>query len=111
MSDTCPDAVISLDTYVPLNSRYIDVGAGGPSPFSFTVTSNASWLTLTPSEGHVSPSNPEVRVEATVDWSRVSGSEIAQIDFNAISEGQMPMSVPVFLVANHTVAPDGFKGK
>ncbi|EJD06965.1 uncharacterized protein FOMMEDRAFT_102997 [Fomitiporia mediterranea MF3/22] len=109
MSDTCPTAVISLDPYVPLNSRYIDVGAGGPSPFTFTATSNVSWLTLTPAEGSVSPSNPEVRVEATVDWSQVDGSQAAQINFNASANGQMPMSVPVFFVANRTVAPQGFK--
>ncbi|KAL5526415.1 hypothetical protein ACEPAF_8138 [Sanghuangporus sanghuang] len=110
MSDTCPAAVISLDTYAPLDSRYIDIGAGGPFPFAFTASSNASWLTLIPSEGYVSPSNTEVRVQATVDWDQVVGSEIAQINFNATSEGQMPMSIPVFLVANRTVAPEGFKG-
>ena len=111
MSDTCPTAVISLDTYVPFNSRHIDIRAGGPAPFTFTATSNVSWLILTPNQGSVAQSNPEVRVEATVDWSQVDGMQTAQINFNATAEGQMPMSVPVFSVANHTVAPVGITGK
>lgn len=111
MSDTCPTAVIFLDTYAPLNSRYIDIGAGGPSPFTFTATSNVSWLTLTPSEGTVSPSSPEMRVEATVDWSRVNGSQTGQMNFSATAEGQPEMKVPVFFVANRTTAPEDYKGK
>ncbi|EJD06938.1 uncharacterized protein FOMMEDRAFT_152276 [Fomitiporia mediterranea MF3/22] len=106
----CPPFTMTLDTYVPFNSRFIDVGAGGPAPFTFTATSNASWLILTPDKGSVSPSNPELRVEATVDWSKVEGVQMAQINFNATAQGQTPLSVPVFFVANHTVAPSGFKG-
>ncbi|KAH8117845.1 hypothetical protein DFH11DRAFT_1839415 [Phellopilus nigrolimitatus] len=107
---SCPPPTITLDSFVPLNSRYIDIGAGGPSPFTFTATSNVSWLILTPSQGSVSPSNPEVRVEATVDWSQVTGAQAAQINFNATVQDQPPMSSPAYFVANHTVAPSGFEG-
>ena len=106
----CPPYTMFLDKYVPFNSRFIDVGAGGPTPFTFTATSNESWLTLTPNKGSVSPSNPELRVEATVDWSKVQGSQMATINFVATASGQMPLNVPVFFVANHTVAPSGFHG-
>ncbi|THH00581.1 hypothetical protein EW145_g7057 [Phellinidium pouzarii] len=61
-------------------------------------------------EGSVSPSNPEVRVEATVDWSQVTGVQMAQINFNATVTGQPSESTPAYFVANHTVAPSGFKG-
>lgn len=106
----CPPPTITLDSFVPFNSRFIDVGAGGPSPFTFTASSNVSWLHLTPSKGSVSPSNPEVRVEATVDWSKVTGVGFALINFNATVQGQPPMNAQAFFVANHTVVPSGFKG-
>ena len=96
---------------MPFNSRFVDVGAGGPTPFTFTATSNVSWLIFTPNEGSVSPSNPEIRVEATVDWSKVEGVQGAQVSFKATAKGQQPLSVPIFFVANHTVVPGGFKGK
>ena len=89
----------------------MDVGAGGPSNFTFTATPNVSWLIVTPNGGSVSSSNPEVRVEATVDWSKVEGVQTGQINFVATADGQNPSRVPVIFVANHTVAPTGFKGK
>ena len=107
----CPPPMLTLDNFVPFNSRFIDVGAGGPSPFTFTATTNATWLKLTPSTGNVSPSNPEVRVEATVDWDQVSGVQFGQITFDAVSPGQPNMSTPAFFVANKTVVPSGFSGK
>ena len=108
---SCPPPTLTLDRFVPQNSRFIDVGAGGPANFTFTASSNVSWLILTPSQGSVSPSNPETRVEATVDWSQVQGVQSAQITFNAAVEGQPSMNTPAFFVANHTVPPDNFTGR
>ncbi|THH19207.1 hypothetical protein EW146_g1901 [Bondarzewia mesenterica] len=48
-----------LDAYTPFNSRFVDVSAGGSIPFTFTATSNASWLSITPAEGSLSNFNPE----------------------------------------------------
>lgn len=94
-----------------MNSRFIDIGAGGPSAFTFTASTNASWLKLTPNKGSVSPSNPEVRVEATVDWDSVPlGASFAQINFNAVTQGQPPAAVQAFFVATKNAAPTGFKG-
>ena len=53
----------------------------------------------------------ESRVEVSVDWSKVTGVEYAQINFNASATNQSVFNVPVYVQANHTVAPSSFKGK
>ncbi|KAJ6564988.1 hypothetical protein DFH09DRAFT_1475574 [Mycena vulgaris] len=108
----CPPPTLSLDQFDPIPNRFIDVGAGGPTPFTFTATSNASWLTLSPTHGSISPSNTEQRVFATVDWSKLGdGLSTAAINFTAVS-GTPPTTllVPAFFVANKTSVPAGFKG-
>lgn len=88
------------------------MGAGGPSPFTFTVSTNATWLKLTPGSGSVSPTNPEVRVEATVDWDSLpTGQSFASLSFNAVAKGQPPAAVPAFFVATKNAAPTGFNGE
>ncbi|OCH92535.1 hypothetical protein OBBRIDRAFT_726547 [Obba rivulosa] len=107
---SCPNPTMFLDAFVPAGNRYIDVGAGGPTPFTFTATSNASWLSLSPTGGSISPSSPEQRVFVSVDWSQVTDAEYALISFNATVQDQPPMSLTVTFVANHTVVPSGFTG-
>lgn len=99
-----------FDAYVPLQQRYIDIGLGSPDQFTFNARTNVSWLTLTPTSGVVSPQTPEQRVEITVDWSQVEGTQYAAINFNATSAGAVEESSPVYFMASHTVAPSGFKG-
>ena len=99
-----------LDAFVPLQQRFIDVGLGGPDSFSFNVKSNVSWLTLTPSSGAVSAQSPEQRVEVSVDWSKIEGTQYAVINFNATVTGASGQVTQVFFVANHTVVPSDFKG-
>ncbi|KAI0369314.1 hypothetical protein BV20DRAFT_1113770 [Pilatotrama ljubarskyi] len=106
----CPNPALTIDPFVPTGNRFVDVGAGGPTPFTFTVTSNASWVNISPSKGSISPSSPEQRVFLSVDWSKVSGVQTAVLTFTASPQGQSQMSVPVTLTANHTVVPNGFKG-
>lgn len=106
----CPAPSVSLDRYAPIQSRYIDAGAGGPNPFTFTATANVSWLTLTPSKGDLSPSNPESRVEGTVDWSKVTGQETAVITFNATVDGKVTQTTQVYYVATNYAAESGFTG-
>ena len=114
---SCAPPTLTFDPYVPFQSRFIDVASGGPSPFDFTATSNVSWLTISPSQGSISNSTPEVRVFLTVDWSQVNGSsDLAQITFNAsssanISGGQTTMSTPAYLLVNKTAPPDNFTGE
>ncbi|KAF8968832.1 hypothetical protein BDZ97DRAFT_1654513 [Flammula alnicola] len=109
---SCPPPSMTLDNFSPIVDRYIDVGAGGPAPFTFTAASNVSWLTLTPSKGSISPNAPEQRVLAGVpDWSKLaSGVNSAQITFTATSSGQPPLSVPVMFYATKNTPSGGFKG-
>ncbi|TFK36601.1 hypothetical protein BDQ12DRAFT_667737 [Crucibulum laeve] len=109
---SCPPPSISMDSFSSPSNRYIDVGAGGPIPFTFTATSNASWLTLSPSKGSISPSSPEQRVFASIaDWSKLSaGSNSAIITFKATATGQPDLSVTVMFNAQKNTVSSGFKG-
>ncbi|OBZ74779.1 hypothetical protein A0H81_05486 [Grifola frondosa] len=107
---SCPNPSVSIDPFVPAGNRFFDVGAGGPTPFTFTATSNASWLKLSPAKGSISPSSLEQRVFASVDWSQVTGVESAVLTFAANVQDQPPMSQDINFVANHTLIPSGFKG-
>ncbi|KAL0952642.1 hypothetical protein HGRIS_006887 [Hohenbuehelia grisea] len=108
----CPPPSVALDSHSPFGNRFIDVGAGGPVPFTFTATSNASWLQLTPSSGSISPSSPEQRVFASVkDWSAVgAGNSSAVITFKAVAKNQPTMTVTVGFTATRNNVPSGFKG-
>lgn len=108
---SCPPPTITLDNFVPLGNRYIDIGAGGPSPFTFTVGSNVTWLKLSQTSGSISPNNTEVRLFLSVDWTQVEGVSNALITFNATAQNQPLMTTTAFFVANHSVPTAGFKGK
>jgi hypothetical protein len=108
----CPPPAISLDPFAPFGNRYIDVGAGGPVPFTFAVSSNASWLQLSPTQGSISPKSPEQRVFASVpDWSKLSiGENMAVITFTATAANQPPLTVIVNFNAVKPNLPADFKG-
>ena len=107
---SCPDPTIAIDPFVTTGNRFVDISAGGPTPFTFSTTSNASWVNIESGEGSISPSSPEQRVFLSVDWSKVSGAEAALLRFTAKPENQTTMSVTVTLVANNTQVPSGFSG-
>ncbi|KAH7927567.1 glycoside hydrolase family 115 protein [Leucogyrophana mollusca] len=108
---SCPNPTMTLDPYVPFGNRYVDVGAGGVTPFDFTVTSNVSWLEFSITSGSISLSAPEQRVYISVsDWSQVTGAETATINFNSTAQGQPMLNVPITFIANHTVPPSDFTG-
>ncbi|CAL1698338.1 unnamed protein product [Somion occarium] len=106
----CPPPTLTLDSFAPFGSRFIDVSAGGPAPFSWTASTNASWLKLSQTKGNISPSAPEQRVFLSVDWSKVTGASTAQITFTATASNQPKSVQTVGFVANHTVVPDDFHG-
>ncbi|EIW56479.1 uncharacterized protein TRAVEDRAFT_49304 [Trametes versicolor FP-101664 SS1] len=106
----CGNPALTIDPFVPAGNRFVDVGAGGPTPFTFTVTSNSSWVKISPSKGSISPSSPEQRVFFSVDWNKVSGVQTAAITFTASPQNQTQLSVPITLTANHTAVPSGFHG-
>ncbi|KAJ7454980.1 hypothetical protein B0H11DRAFT_257884 [Mycena galericulata] len=108
----CPPPTISIDEFDPIGNRFIDVGAGGPAPFTWTTDVNASWLTVTPSHGSISPNNTEDRVFVDVDWSHLEeGVNQGTINFTAVS-GNPPTTllVQAFIAANKTDLPSSFKG-
>ncbi|KAF8900166.1 hypothetical protein CPB84DRAFT_1847416 [Gymnopilus junonius] len=88
----CGPPTLTIDNFSPIANRYVDVGAGGPAPFTFSVSSNVTWLQFSPSKGSISPNSPEQRVFFNVDWSKLSaGNSFAQISFSASAPGEFPL--------------------
>ncbi|KAG6880096.1 hypothetical protein C0992_006370 [Termitomyces sp. T32_za158] len=112
MGYNCPPPTVTLDNFDTFGTRYVDVGSGGPSPFTFTVTSNATWVKLSQTEGSVSPSAPETRVFASVkDWSQLpAGMSSATLTFKATASNQQPLSVSVIFTVTKNTLPSTFKG-
>ncbi|KIY44327.1 hypothetical protein FISHEDRAFT_51503 [Fistulina hepatica ATCC 64428] len=117
----CPDASLILDRYSPIPNIYIDVGAGGPDPFNFTITCNTSWVNISSTQGSISPGNKETRVFFSVnDWEDLAvDNTTAQLTFTASAEGQPSLTaegesklvVDVYFVAyNPGDLPDDFSG-
>jgi hypothetical protein len=109
---SCPPPSISLDNFSPITNRYIDIGAGGPAPFTFTVSSNVSWVGLSVTKGNISPESPEQRVYVSVtDWNELNdGANSAQVTFKATASGQPPMSLVLTVNAQMNSVTEGFKG-
>jgi hypothetical protein len=108
----CPAPSITIDSYDPFGNRYVDVGAGGPVPFTFTVSSNSSWVKISPTQGSISPESPEQRVFISVsNWGQLSdGKNTATLIFTATAEKQKSLKVSVNFFANKYSAPGDFRG-
>ncbi|CAE6433693.1 unnamed protein product, partial [Rhizoctonia solani] len=109
----CPPSLPPLDPYTPSKTRYIDISAGGPNTFSWTASSNASWLTIAPSSGSISPSAPETRLTLSADWSKLGNSVgYAAISLKSAASSQVGVSTSVTasLVAYARSPASGFKG-
>ena len=111
----CGDPSLSLDTFDPIQDRFVDVSAGGPIPFEFTVTTNVSWIKLSETGGSISPDNTEKRIFISVpDWSQIGGTGTALISFTAKASERSPQDLVVpltFTVTNNQKAlPANFKG-
>ncbi|GJJ14027.1 hypothetical protein Clacol_008284 [Clathrus columnatus] len=106
-----PPDMLPLDPFTPVQSRWMDISAGGPNPFTWAVTSNVSWLSISPSHGSISTSNTDTRVELSVDWSKLSaGTSFASLIVSANATGQPVETQQIFFVANKTTVPSDFKG-
>lgn len=106
-----PPYMIPLDPFTPVQSRWIDVSAGGPNSFTWSAITNASWLNISPSHGSISTSNTDTRLELSVDWNQLTpGASYASIILSANSTGQPTESQQIFFIANKTAVPSGFKG-
>ncbi|TCD67740.1 hypothetical protein EIP91_011982 [Steccherinum ochraceum] len=106
----CPAPTVTLDPFTPAGNRFVDIGAAGPNSFTFTVSTNATWLAISTAKGSISTKNTEERIFLTPDWSKISGVETAQINFTATSSNQPALAQSVIFVANNTGVPSGFKG-
>ncbi|EJT96984.1 hypothetical protein DACRYDRAFT_112315 [Dacryopinax primogenitus] len=119
---SCPtDYMMPLDPYGPA-TRWADIGAGGPIPFSWTATTNVSWLTISPNSGYIDPSSPattEQRVYMSVNWADAGipdgGQGFALIYFTSAAsssylerEAMATQIVPFVFVTNQTGAPANF---
>lgn len=108
----CGDPTMSIDRYSPISDRYVDVASGGPASFSWNVSSNATWVSISTEGGDISPDNNEARVYLSVnDWSAIEAYTAAQLTFIATSEGVDPLAVNLtFIAYNPGVPADGFAG-
>ncbi|KAI0262821.1 hypothetical protein BC834DRAFT_971882 [Gloeopeniophorella convolvens] len=106
----CGPPTLNIDPFVPFGNRFVDIGMGGSVPFTFTATSNASWIKLSVTDGSLTQANPEQRLFISVDWSTVSGAETGQVLLASTAKDTPPFSLPVYVVANHTAVPSDFKG-
>ena len=107
---SCPDPTMTIDPFVTTGNKFVDISAGGPTPFTFSTTSNVSWVNISPSQGSISTDASEQRVFLSVDWNSVTSAEAGLITFTAQLQNQTTMSVTVTLVANNTQVPSGFTG-
>ncbi|KAG8908462.1 hypothetical protein FRC00_011221, partial [Tulasnella sp. 408] len=103
----CPPPTLrTFDTYQPFASRYIDISAGGPNSFSWTLTASANWIVASKKSGTVTRTQPETRVEISVDWSKVSGSTAS----GNVLISTKTQSLQIYVNANKTAVPSGFHG-
>ncbi|KAL9054048.1 MAG: hypothetical protein Q9162_004377 [Coniocarpon cinnabarinum] len=108
-----------LDPYMPAPAnRWIDVYSRGNTDFSWNVTSNATWITASMTEGSIpAPGGNETgdtRIYVSIpDWSAVpAGSSMVQMNFS-LSTGDYGTQYgpPVVMVpVNNTAAPSDFSG-
>ncbi|EPQ55955.1 hypothetical protein GLOTRDRAFT_121307 [Gloeophyllum trabeum ATCC 11539] len=111
----CANCPITLDPYMPFGNRYVDIGAGGPAPFSWRASTNASWLNVSTTSGSIDTNNSETRVYVSANWSQVSGVQYGAVTFRATTPnppnpGQTVLSQSVYFVANNTSPAAGFSG-
>lgn len=110
---SCPPPTVNFDNFAPIQNFYFDISAGGPDAFTFTASSNESWLTVSPNHGSISSTSNELRVFASVpEWSKLSaGANTATITFTATSTSQPVLVLPATFVAQKNTLPASFKGK
>jgi len=109
---SCPNpSLLAMDPFVPAGNRYIEIAAGGPSTFAWTLDTTAPWVKFSQTKGMVTAKSADTRVFLSVDCSKMSGSsDIALINVNATSQGQADMNQVVMWQANKTAPASGFSG-
>lgn len=101
-----------IDPYGPAQ-RYLDVYMRGPGSTSFAVSTDAEWVTASPSSGTLHANGlSDQRVLFSVDWSAApAGSTVVNINISSSSENYGNYDMPVaVLPVNKTSVPDSFSG-
>lgn len=93
----------------PSESRYIDIFSRGNATGTFTVSSNASYVTVSLEEGPIGrcKNTQDIRNEISVDWEKApSGLSWVELTVDASDDSQASLLLPV----NKTSIPADFSG-
>ncbi|WWC73829.1 uncharacterized protein I206_107801 [Kwoniella pini CBS 10737] len=115
----CPDpTVLTMDLYGS-QTRWVDIGSGGPRDTKFTITTNYDWLKVSQNHGKVKWDGTEdLRIYISVDWNKVKipkeikGKEIYKTEGHVLIKGNdltnvtitVPIQIPLIS------PPKEFKG-
>ncbi|KAJ4484122.1 hypothetical protein C8J55DRAFT_535358 [Lentinula edodes] len=109
----CPSPTVILDSFNPFGNVFVDIGSGGPVPFTWSANVNATWLAMSATNGSISPDSPEQRVFLSIpDWAQVPFNALAQVNFIAVAPNQSDLVVPVMVQTQNTEqqVPSNFTG-
>ncbi|KAG2005716.1 hypothetical protein CC2G_002098 [Coprinopsis cinerea AmutBmut pab1-1] len=109
----CGDPTLTIDNYDTFGNKYIDISAGGPSSFDYSIKSSESWVRISSTRGSISQKNKDIeRVFFSVsDWGSLQdGRNEARITVTANARGQNPLDVNVNFVAIKNAVQGDFKG-
>lgn len=105
--------LLSMDPYMPPGDiRYLDIYARDNGTFSYRVTSNETFVSITNPTGTLAaPGNKsDIRCEITVDWDKApSGLSMVQLGVKRTDDGNVP-GTTVFLPVNKILIPSNFRG-
>src|SRR5665213_1355764 len=72
---SCPNpSLIAMDPFVPAGNRFIEIAAGGPNTFAWTLDTTAPWVKFSQAKGTSTAKSADARVFLSVDWSKMTGS-------------------------------------
>ncbi|KFY76946.1 hypothetical protein V498_09471 [Pseudogymnoascus sp. VKM F-4517 (FW-2822)] len=105
--------LLSMDPYMPPGeTRYLDIYARDNGTFSYKVTSNETFVSITKPRGRLTAPGrkSDVRCEITVDWDKApSGLTMVQLQVDR-TDGDSGSGTTAMLPVNKTSMPSGFSG-
>ncbi|PVF92161.1 hypothetical protein CPB86DRAFT_830181 [Serendipita vermifera] len=106
---TTNHALIPVNPYMPPSDvRYLDIYTRANGTFTYNITSNASYISVSPSSGTLtSPGSSDVRAMISVDWN-AAPSRVSNVTLTVASSSGT--STTAILPVNKTVVPPGFTG-
>ncbi|KJE03723.1 hypothetical protein I311_02487 [Cryptococcus gattii NT-10] len=111
----CPDPILlPMDPWGE-QSRWIDIGAGGPKNVSWKMEVDVDWLTVEPRKGKtVWDGSGDERIWVSVDWDKVpvttKGETVKKeghIEFSAADRTNVTVTVPIIIPPS---PPSSFRG-